>query len=92
MLHIEVVPDYGYPCHAEKFTINGISADKNDFGVGKDTNKGAAEPCCCDNNEFVPYPCRPEILEKYNITESEYKEVVTKLSETFYVGFCCWCE
>ena len=41
-------------CALEKFTINGIHAEYDDFGDKRDINPELAEPYCCGNMQFIP--------------------------------------
>lgn len=40
---------YNSLCALEEFTINGIEADYEDFGIRKDIDENNAEPYCCGN-------------------------------------------
>ena len=80
------------PCAMKVFEINGISADKDDFGMGFDHNRKRAEPYGCGCHKFDAYrEYTKEIHDKYNITESEYLEVCDLLEDKLYVGYCGWC-
>ena len=89
---IEIVPYRGLPCEAEKFTVNGVDADKSDFGQQLDLDQESAEDYACGSNQFVPFESvLPEVLSKYRITEKDYRWIQTKLEGRFYVGSCGWC-
>lgn len=89
---IEIVPYGGLPCEAEKFTVNGVDADKSDFGHNTDFHPEDAEDYACGSNQFVPFESvLPEVLSKYRITEKDYRWIQTKLEGQFYIGSCGWC-
>ena len=77
-------------CELETFTINGISAEYEDFGEKYDDNRDAAEPYGCGDMCFFPKASTKEVLEKYNITEEEYKKVCEEL-DVLSFGSCGWC-
>lgn len=78
-------------CATKEFTINGIKADKNDFGEQSDIDSDSAEKYGCGNMQFECKESTPEILSKYSITQSEYDEIAEKLSEILSFGRCGWC-
>jgi hypothetical protein len=82
---------YGSLCATENFEINGIKADSDDFGHGCDTNPDAAEDYGCGNREFIPEPSTEEVLQKYGITEDEYRQIGFDLKEKLSFGACGWC-
>lgn len=89
---IEIVPYRGLPCEAERFTVNGVDADKSDFGDQGDQCPEDAEDYACGSNQFVPFESViPEVLSKYNISEEDYRAVQAELESKFYVGSCGWC-
>lgn len=89
---IEIVPYDSLPCAAATFTIGGVTADKDDFGEQCDVHPEDAEDYACGSNQFTPYAnVRLEVLEKYNITEAEYRALQAELESKFYVGGCGWC-
>lgn len=90
MAHIIIEPYYALPCECQTFTINGQDADKDDFGH----NFSEIENYCCLDNCFFPenYDNPPEkILEKYNITAKEYRNICDELVDKCSPGSCGWC-
>lgn len=72
--------------------INGVYLDYSDFGDKYDTEEENAEPYCCENMQFIPFEdVKEETLIKYNITESEYRQIQKKL-DCLSFGCCVWCE
>ena len=82
---------YDALCSTSVFEINEIEADYNDFGDKYDTDPESAEDYACGNMEFIP-DGRPKsgILDKYSITEEEFKEIQRKLDALSF-GDCGWC-
>lgn len=79
-------------CELVPYTrINGVNLDYCDFGNKYDTEEKNAEPYCCENMQFVPFDdVKEETLMKYNITESEYRQIQEKL-DCLSFGCCVWC-
>ena len=88
-----VIEPYGaLPCEAAVFKIGKIEADKSDFGYNTDFHPEDAEDYACGSNRFEPHDTIPDgVLEKYNLTEAEYRELQSELESQFYVGGCGWC-
>ena len=82
---------YGCLCATSIFTINGVDADYDDFGDKYDHDTESAEDYGCGDMQFDGKQSTPEILAKYSITQSEYDEVVSELSEKLSFGRCGWC-
>lgn len=82
---------YGCLCETSIFTINGVDADYDDFGDKYDHDTENAEDYGCGDMQFDGKQSEPEILAKYSITQSEYDEVVSELSEKLSFGGCGWC-
>ena len=82
---------YNSLCKLEVFTINGIEADENDFGEHYDVGWYSAENYCCTNMKFFSQLPTTEVLNKYNITVDEYKEICEKLDKELSFGACSWC-
>ena len=82
---------YGALCATSVFTINGIDANYKDFGKKYDRDSENAEDYGCGNMQFTGNPSTTEILSKYQITEEEYQEVVSKLEDGLSFGCCGWC-
>lgn len=92
MLSVEIKTYSCSPCRTERFVINGIDANVDDFGEMDDTDRRNAEPYGCGCMEFIPdETCMKDAVKKYNITEAEFFEVQHKLMEKLHVGSCGWC-
>lgn len=77
------------PCALEVFTVNGISADKDDFGETEQDYSD--EPYTCVNLHFVPKLPTKETLDKYKIDIEEYSEICDALENELYVSYCGLC-
>ena len=77
-------------CYTPLFSINGIDADRNDFGTQDDLAPYDAEPYGCGNMTFTPKSATSEVLEKYKINEVEYAIVANQLAVGLSFG-CCGC-
>lgn len=76
------------PCGLDKFEINSVSADYDDFGRierESDNNYG------CINVHFVGSRPTNDVLQKYSIDLSEYDFIVDLLIDTIQVDRCGWC-
>jgi hypothetical protein len=82
---------YGALCETSKFVINGIEADAYDFGDKDDEDPDNAEDYGCGDMQFTSTPPTKEVLEKYSITEDEYRTVCEELNEGLSFGCCGWC-
>lgn len=92
MIDLVIEPYDALPCELAEFKINGIPADKNDFGFSQDDgDREDVEPYCCSCNKFTSVESNPDVLKKYGITEEEYGEICDRLEEELYVGACGWC-
>jgi len=78
-------------CYTPIFIINGIEADKDDFGYQKDRDSENAGQFSCSDMHFTPSPPTGEILDKYNISLSEYYEIADQLESGLSFGNCSWC-
>jgi len=78
-------------CSTCEFNINGIEADKDDFGEKYDHDSENAENYCCGNMKFDPILPTQEVLDKYKITVNEYNEIASQLEEGLSFGSCGWC-
>ena len=82
---------HSLPCRLEVFTINGKSAEQNDFGDTFDVHYESEKRHTCFDMHFAQkYPTK-EVLDKYNITEEEYCVICNKLERELLVGRCGWC-
>lgn len=79
----------GLPCETAKFIINGVKADKNDFGESERSSDGNYG---CEYNIFKPfrYP-PPGVLEKYSITLEEFLRMGDALESMLEQHHCDWC-
>lgn len=82
---------YSALCETAIFTINDIKADYYDFGNKYDADRENAPDYCCGNMVFEGKEPIEEVLNKYDITEEEYSEIVFKLHESLSFGSCGWC-
>ena len=82
---------YGALCSTSLFTVNGITADSNDFGEQYDRDKEGAEDYACGDMHFTPKASTKEILTKYAIDEEEYQRIAGQLEEKLSFGRCGWC-
>jgi len=89
---------YDALCATNIFTINGVDADYEDFGIKYDRDSEKieyygcnAEDCVCGDMRFTGMPSTPKILAKYKITEDEYQKVVSKLEDGLSFGCCSLC-
>ena len=90
-MEINIKPFHAQPCRLEMFTINGKSAEQEDFGDIYDHDIESAEPYACANMYFEPKPLTKEVLDRYNIIEEEYYNICNELKEKLCVGSCGWC-
>lgn len=89
MAEITCIP-FGAMCGLEKFTINDISADYNDFGTLEDIDKDNAEDYGCGDMRFIPKLAEQRVLDRYRINVDEYKEVCRRL-DCLSLGKCGLC-
>lgn len=78
-------------CATDKFVINGIEANSEDFGYQSDKSPETAEAYCCGNMVFTRKEPTAEILQKYNITEKEYSDICYELEDKLSFGSCGCC-
>ncbi len=71
--------------------LNGKDADRGDFGQMIDLKPIDPEPGC-GNMVFFPKASTPVVLEKYGITQDEYKEITAWLEKKLDVGACNKCD
>lgn len=90
-MELVIEPMYALPCCLEVFTINGKSADQDDFGDTFDHHCEDAKPYACADMHFDTKPPTKEVLDKYNITEEQYNNICNELEDKLYVGSCVWC-
>lgn len=76
-MELVIKPFHALPCCLEIFTINKKSAEQDDFGDMYDHYIESAEPYACADMYFESKSPTKEVLDKYNITEEEYQEVIS---------------
>ena len=84
MVDIRVKSYYAVPCKPAIFTINGIEADTDDFGINIDTRPDIAKQCYfgCGCHKFIGYDQpNKNVLIKYNISKKDFYEIVNKLKD-----------
>lgn len=85
---------FSHLCSAKHFRINGVWASSDEFGEQSDNGgmDDIQDEGGCSNMEFVPnkFP-KHHVLEKFNITESEYVEICKQLREKLSFGYCGLC-
>lgn len=90
-MKLVAIPYGALPCALKKFTINGIEADKDDFGETIHKSDGYYG---CANNYFkgdTNLSHIKKVCDKYNISCEEYLEIVEHLENVLDVGKCGWC-
>ena len=85
-MELIIKPFHSLPCRLEVFTINGKSAEQNDFGDMYDNDVESAEPYACADMHFDQKPPTEEVLNRYNITEEEYYNICNELEYKLCVG------
>ena len=81
-----------YYCDMKIFKINGIDANKDDFGVQTDYEPEDTLVYCCGNMVFERKQSTKDVLVKYKINEEEYQEICEKLEDGLSFGSCGLCE
>ena len=76
------------PCTIDKFRINGIRANEEDFGEIQKEHLGNYS---CRLSGFSHGKLSQEILDKYNISFDEFYEICDRLDEVFDYGHCSYC-
>lgn len=87
-MEIVATPYRCLPCSLQVFTINGNSADLEDFGGPDIFGNCMNGSCCC---RFEPSMPKQNVLDKYGITLDEYAEIVEVLKDSLRVDGCGWC-
>lgn len=90
-MDLVIEPMDALPCRLEVFTINGKSAEQNDFGKTFDIHYESGKRHGCFAMHFAPNYPTYKVLDKYNITEEEYCVICNELERTLLVGRCGWC-
>ena len=78
-------------CYTPTFKINDIAANSEDFGEKYDRDFENAEDYACGDMQFTRVPPKPEVLEKYGITEAEYSVIAGQLEAGLSFGCCGRC-
>ena len=91
-MKVIIKPYCALPCALKVFTINGINADRDDFGVGRDVDEFNADPHCCGYWKFTARLATQAVLNKYKVSVNKYNEVAQMLESSLDVGRCGWCE
>lgn len=89
------------PCEVEKFEINGVKADINDFGfpeiIMPDLDElGDAMYWGCGDRIWFTWELEEceswePILKKYSITKEELQEITDMLERKLSISNCGWC-
>ena len=82
---------YDALCELQVFTVNGVSAEYDDFGDKDDNDTGNAENYGCGDMRFTPKPVTDGVLFKYGISPDEYNTITGELEEKLSFGSCGWC-
>jgi hypothetical protein len=90
-MELIAIPYDALPCSLATFTINGMDADKDDFGDSSDIDSDNAEEYGCGNHVFQGKMPTQAVLDKYKITVDEYSTIVRELESKLDVGSCGWC-
>ena len=103
MKFIKISPYKTLPCEAEVFEIHGMEAYKSDFGYQGDVGSDGLddvgsdgldddENSACWDNQFTPHKdVDQEVLNKYGISEQEYRKIQDELKTKFAIGGCALC-
>ncbi len=78
-------------CVTDKFIINDVPADSDDFGEQRDQDNDPPDYCCGDM-QFVGKPPTEAVLNKYGINKAEYALIVGQLEKGLSFGSCWLCE
>lgn len=79
-------------CCPKKFVINGVEADRYDFGTQDDADPDNAPHYGCGDMQFTRQPSTLEVLAKYGISQEEYDAICGKLEADLSFGCCALCE
>lgn len=86
-----VIEVYRALCATSRFVVNGINADKDDFGTQTDESPETADDYGCGDMRFTPKSATQEVLEKYHINIDEYNQIAAELANKLSFGSCGWC-
>lgn len=82
---------YSSLCELQKFVINWINADYEDFWEKFDRSPETAEQYWCWNMQFEWKKATQSILDKYKISIDEYNKIVEELEVKLSFWCCWWC-
>lgn len=77
------------PLH-DTFTINQHEVHVLDFGELIDAEVMDFDGPCCNDRIFKPYPVKPELRDRLNLSETEYSMIIDILLKVNFHG-CTWC-
>ena len=86
-----IIEAYDSLCELKEFKINGIDADRDDFGRKVDESRETAEEYGCGDMRFTRQEPSMEILAKYSISPKEYDDICSILEKKLSFGRCGWC-
>ena len=100
MVNITIKPYHSLPCGLMLFKINGMNANKEDFGNSEDDRSyidfdkydlDTINYGCC-NMRFIPdEKLKDSAMKKYGLSEEDYEAVIDELECKLCVGKCDWC-
>ena len=91
-MEVVIEKKHALPCSLSVFTINGVVADSDDFGSGRDEDPDSAEPYGCGDWIYKANKTPAnDVLATYNITVAEYDEICDRLESELGIGNCSWC-
>ncbi len=78
-------------CSLAEFTINGITADEDDFVNKFDHSPETAQDYGCGDMRADIKTISDDVLKKYGITADEYATIAADVSRKVSFGCCGWC-
>ena len=88
-IDVVITPYHALPCALQCFTINGKSADEDDFGEKNWNGKSCMDGKC--GYEFEPKLPTQEVIDKYGIDLRDYADICDELRDKLFVCGCGWC-
>lgn len=85
---LEVLKGY---CALKSFEINSVPAEYQDFGYKEDADPPSEAYCGCGDMRFTPILPTQEVLDKYGINVTEYREICEMLRKKLSFGACNYC-
>ena len=91
---LDAIKSMEYLCVLEPSTINDVPVSMKDFGINVDFEYENKETdYSCGNMQFLMYDyIDTKVLEKYNITEQEYRKIQEKMKQVLSFGKCNYCD